>query len=168
MSHDSHHSHRPHLRGAGARGVTLLEILAALALAALAMALAAPAAGARLPAWRLRAAARQVENTMQWARNAAALRGRPVRVFYDPEAALTWVMDREEVFIEQALPSGVSLAQVDFGWGRMIVRETAVAQAYPDGTVDAHTVALEAAGRRGLVAFERLTGEADYAEEEAP
>ncbi len=119
-----------------------------------------------LPAWRLRAAARQVENTMQWARNAAALRGRPVRVFYDPEASLTWVMDGDEVFIEQALPSGVRLAWVDFGWGRIIVRETAVAQAYPDGTVDAHTVALETAGRQGRVAFERLTGEADYAEED--
>lgn len=147
--------------------MTLLELLAAVAIAALALAVAAPAVGAMLPAWRLRAAARQVENTMQWARNGAAARGRPMRVFYDPEAGLTWVMDGEEVFIEQGLPGGVALARVDFGWGRVVTREVAVAQAYPDGAVDAHTVELEAAGRRGVVTFERLTGEADYKEEEA-
>lgn len=153
----------PGFKTAG-RGVALMEMLAALALVALALTLAGPAAQTVSSVWRLRAAAQKIRNLVQFARNEAAARGRPMRVLYDPEAGMAWGMDGGATFATQNLPRGVKLRSVGFPDGTTVLRDVASVMAFPDGTLDPHRVEVEAEGRTARLSFARLTGAASYQE----
>lgn len=154
---------RDHRRAA--RAMTLVEVLVALMILALLITLVQLSVdGINVP-WRLRGAAHQVESVAQWALNAAATRGRTVQVLYDVAEGTWWVRMDGSTFAWRRLPPGVRFVSVRFADGTEVRRDVAAVSACADGTFDAHVVTLEGAGgERAVMAFDRLTGEMDYAE----
>jgi len=136
--------------------------MAALVILGLLVTLAPPAVNGISPTWRLRAAARQVAATAQWARNAAAVQGGPVEIFYDVPEGSHWVREGGDTQAFHALPRDVRFEWVKFG-GIQVAGDVAVCKAFPDGTLDAHEVMLRSdKGMRIRIRFDRLTGEPTY------
>lgn len=143
-------------------GLTLLELMAALVILGLLVALVPPAVDGIGPRWRLRATARQVAATAQWARNAAAVQGSPVEVFYDVPEGSHWVRVGDDTEAFHTLPRDVRFEWVKFG-DIQVAGDVAVCKAFPDGTLDAHEVMLRnEKGMRIRISFDRLTGEPTY------
>lgn len=149
-----------------ARGVTLLELLTVLVIMAIMLGMTRLALDGVSSAWRLRAAAHEVENAVRYAQNAAASRGRPAQVLYDVADGSFWVrLDDDDTHGFRRLESGMRFDVVRFGTGRDVRNEVAAATAWPDGTIDSHEVVLvNAEQARVRIAFARLTGEMTYRE----
>jgi len=146
-------------------GLTLLELMVALVLVGLLLALSRPAVDGLTAGWRLRAAAHQVTAVVQWAQNAAVVKGAPVQVLYDVPDGSFWVRVGDRTYAYHRLPEDVKFESVRFG-GLDVVYDVAAVRAMPDGTLDAHEVRLR--GRSGAsirLTFDRLTGEVHFLEE---
>jgi type II secretory pathway pseudopilin PulG len=132
-----------------------------LAVFGLVAALVVPSLGGLVPAWRLRAAACEVESAVQWAVNAAATTGRGARVCYDVPEGVFWVGVGDQALAARRLPAGVRFERVEFADGLRVERDVAAAPVFPDGALAGHAVLLAAAdGRRLRLEFARLTAEA--------
>ena len=149
---------------AAEKGLSLLELLAALFILGLLATLVPPALDSVGGGWKLRADARNVESVLRWAQNAAVADGVPAYVLYDVPKRTFWVRHREEPVSACQLSRDIRFEAVRMGTIR-IVNDRARITAYPDGTVDAHQVVLSGRkGRRMSIRFDRLTGEAIYEE----
>jgi type II secretory pathway pseudopilin PulG len=146
----------------------VLELTVALAVIGLILTLAMPRLNRITPRWRLRAAAQQVAATVQWARNAAALSGRRVRVLYDVPEGQFWVEDEQgEARAFHQLPGGVRFEWVKFGF-MTVQQDVAACFAYPDGTVTDHEILLVNEDYSVIrMRFSPLTGEPSYEEAHA-
>ena len=138
--------------------------MAALIILGLLLALVRPMVNGVTSRWRLRAAAQQVESVVQWAQNAAAVRGEPVQVLYDVPDGSYWVRVGDETHALHRLPGEVSFASVRFGEIK-VTRDVAACGAFPDGTLDSHEVILRTTDDSAVrLTFDRLTGEPSYEE----
>ena len=145
--------------------MTLVELMVALAIMALLLTLTRLALDGVSAEWRLRAAAHQVENVVRWAQNAAVTEARPVQVLYNVPAGSWCVRIGDETFTLQKLPGGVSFESVRFSTGLDVFQDVAAVGVFPDGTLDSHEVNLLGPSKeRVRIAFDRLTGEAEYEE----
>ncbi len=138
--------------------MTLMELMVVLAIAGLLISLVPVAGRAFSPRLRLEGAARRVDGTVQWARNAAALDNTPAQVCYDLTEQACWVEVGGEVYAFYPLPGGITFERVEVG-DTEVRREVARVTVYPDGTVEPHRVMLGTAGAPSrLIAYDRLTG----------
>ena len=148
------------------RGVTLLEMMAALVILSLLLTLVHLSLDGITPRWQLRASAHQVEGIVRWAQNAAAIQGRPVQIMYDVPQGSFWARIGEATYSLHTLPGSIHFERVRFANGDEVMRDVAAVRAYPDGTLDFHTVVLGGPdNERATLTFERLTGELTYVEE---
>jgi len=161
---ETHRSHGAIRDRRGQGGVTLLELMVALVILGLLLTLVPPAVNSLSPRWRLRSAAHEVAATVQWARNAAAIQGRPVQILYDVPEGAYWVRVGDETYALRSLPREVRFDWVKFG-RIVVVNDVAACEAFPDGALDSHQVMLRNQNdRRMRLHFDRLTGEPTYEE----
>jgi len=147
------------------RGLTLLELMAALVILGLLLTLIRPVLDSLSPAWRLRGAAQQIESLVLWARNAAIARGEAVQVLYDVPQGACWARVGDKTYSYYQLPSGVRFEAVRFGRAAEVTQDVAACGAFSDGTVDGHEVVLRGSARlRARLIFGRLLAEASYEE----
>jgi len=145
-----------------ASGLTIIELMVALAVLGVLLVIVPPALNSLGPRWRIRAAAQEVAATVQWARNAASLADAQVEILYDVPDGSFWVRSGLETRAYHELPRDVRFRRVRFGEVEVIL-DVAACRAFPDGTVDAHEVALEdGRGNGAVISFDRLTGEPTY------
>jgi type II secretion system protein H len=142
--------------------MTLLELMVVLVIAGLMAAIVPAAVRAFSPRLRLRGAARRVNGTVQWARNAAAVENAPVKIYYDPDENSCWVEREESQHAFYSLPDGVELVRVEMG-DITVRHEVARLTAYADGTLDPHALTLRGAdGAVMRITYDRLTGLPNY------
>lgn len=152
------------LRKRPASGLTLIELMAALAVLALMLTLIPPALDGISTRSRLRAAAHEVESTVRWAQNAAAVKGSAVQVLYDVAAGSYGVRAGDRDLTCHRLPAGVTFKSVRFG-DFEVLSDVAALRVYPDGTLDSHQVTIASAEDLQVrLTFCRLTGEPVYEE----
>lgn len=150
---------------AARRGMTLIELMAALAILALLIGIARPVVNGFSARWQLRSAAHQVAGVVRWAQNAASAHRRTTEVLYDVPRGSFWVRVGDKSYSFKRLPGAVRFESVSFGEIE-VVNDRALCRVYPDGTLDRHDVTLTRDDKMRIrISFNRLTGEADFEEE---
>jgi len=147
-----------------ARGMSLLELMAALIVIGLLVAIVPPSLNGVSAKWQLRGAAQDVEAAVRRALNEAAATGTPTQIVYDLDDQTFRVRSRGETADVRNLPQSVRFKRVRFGRVEILSAAASV-RAFPDGSLDAHEVELR--GPDGLflsIAFDRLTAEARFEE----
>ncbi|MCS6863321.1 MAG: prepilin-type N-terminal cleavage/methylation domain-containing protein [Abditibacteriales bacterium] len=153
-------------------GFTLVELLVAMVILVIVMAAAAPSFVQMRREASLRAAARAMMATLNYARSTAASRAVQARVYFDLEARQFWmsvqqidedgrptadfVPERTSLGQRFALPPRIEMVvQAEGAEGRDLLYTTF----YPDGHADALQVNMkDEAGREKVIAVEPVTG----------
>jgi len=156
------------------RGLTLLEVLAVLAVMGVAAVLVPRTVGHLSPSLRLRAAAREVAETVRWARSEAIMRGRRYLVYYNLNDHTYRVgfetgedFDSEELLSERELPRGIEFDSVSFGDGITVTHEVVKAIIEQTGLVSPHTLTLvNKSGEERTIGVDPLTGMSEIREAE--
>jgi len=130
----------------------MLLVLAVMGLVAM---LVVPRLDAAVPAYRLRAAARQIASTITWARSESIVRGISLGVRYDFEAGTYRVVERPPAGTSPGagaagqgrlpggrLPDGVSFAGISYAGGASAKRGAATVYFSFLGACGAHSIHL--------------------------
>jgi len=128
---------------AGAGGFTLLEIILAMVIMGLALSVTYPALSRGSASLELRAAGRDLLNTLRYAREKAITEGAGSRVVLNREAGTVTLTDPYGEGMRQAtLRSGVKIVRLAVG-GEEILQGPLVVRFLPNGSTDPAEVVLE-------------------------
>jgi prepilin-type N-terminal cleavage/methylation domain-containing protein len=163
----------------GAGGFTLVELILTLVVVGLILALAVPNLDKLTPKYALRAAAREVGSTIDFARGSAAGKGRRYAIRYDCSNGaygLYGPPGEEDAQLEgpwrlaivgrmRFLPSGVHFRRILSQTGEAVERGEAWVRFDPLSLEGSHIVYLENDnGKRFSVKYNALLGSSDFAE----
>ena len=98
-----------------APGYTLLELVVVLAVMAVVSSVAIVRLDSVLPKYRLRAAARNLGNSVRWWRVAALTRDEPCIIVIDTDSRQYWLEAGGEIYLRRTLPDGTAFAALSVG-----------------------------------------------------